>query len=156
MRSVIIDGVRYVPEDSLEHPALRECIRELVSIQYFSSETHKHRAYAWDALNAISPAMAELCTEDPQAAWAAVNDLPTSLPEMSPAKHESPNHPRDGWWYVEVGGEDSCKFLHADGSISHSLVNTKSYELDGWFATQELAQQAIDRYVLANTPPNAR
>lgn len=48
-------------------------IRELVGIQYFSGETHKHRAWAWDALNAIAPNLAEMCSNNPKAAYDATH-----------------------------------------------------------------------------------
>jgi len=76
MAKVVIDGVVYVPRADISTPTdsqLMECIRELVSVQYFSGQQHKHRAWAWDALNAIAPELAELCADDPGAAWSRVN-----------------------------------------------------------------------------------
>ena len=76
MPEVVIDGVEYVPKVSISPPAdeqLLACLRELVSIQYFRSETHKHRAWAWDALNAIAPELAKLAVSDPTAAFEQVH-----------------------------------------------------------------------------------
>lgn len=73
--TVIIDGIEYVPKTEVPVPtdiALQRCIRELVGIQYFSGERHKHRAWAWDALNAIAPNLAEMCAQDAGAAYDAV------------------------------------------------------------------------------------
>jgi len=78
MSKVTIDGIEYVPNVSIQpvsDDALLVCIRELVGIQYFYNQTHKHRAWAWDALNAVSPQLAELCANDPPAAMEAVGKL---------------------------------------------------------------------------------
>ncbi len=48
---------------------VEECIRSLVEIQRFPEQTRKHRAWAWDALNALSPEIAKLAAEDPQKAF---------------------------------------------------------------------------------------
>jgi hypothetical protein len=72
--NVIIDGIEYVPKSKVTPPtstALNRCIAELVSIQYFYSQTHKHRATAWDALNEIAPNIAEMCSRDSAAAFRA-------------------------------------------------------------------------------------
>ncbi len=60
---VVIDGIEYVPKGEvppIDDVRLQKALRELTSIQYFSSETHKHRAWAWDALNALAPELAKL------------------------------------------------------------------------------------------------
>lgn len=75
---VVIDGVEYVPRAEvppLTDERLKNALRELTSIQYFSGDTHKHRAWAWDALNALAPELARLASEDPQAAFDHVRDL---------------------------------------------------------------------------------
>jgi len=72
--TVIIDGIEYVPKTEVTPPtdtALNRCIAELVSIQYFHGQTHKHRANAWDALNEIAPHIAEMCSRDSAAAYRA-------------------------------------------------------------------------------------
>lgn len=72
MATIIIDGVRYMPEATipeLTDQRLKECLQHLTAIQYFSGETHKHRAWAWDAMNALSPQLAELAAKDPEAAF---------------------------------------------------------------------------------------
>lgn len=73
---VVIDGIEYVPKADAVQPddsKVKECIRELVSIQRFPECSHKHRAWAWDALNAIAPNIAELCGKDPGEAFDLVN-----------------------------------------------------------------------------------
>lgn len=73
---VIIDGIEYVPKAEVKpitDEAMKEALRELVSIQYFSECSHKHRAWAWDALNSLSPDLAKLCSESPQAAYHLIN-----------------------------------------------------------------------------------
>lgn len=67
--TVIIDGVEYVPRCEVKPVTarrLKAALKELTSIQYFCSETHKHRAWAWDALNALAPNLAQL---PPKEAW---------------------------------------------------------------------------------------
>jgi len=74
--TVIIDGIEYVPKTEVTPPtdtAINRCIAELVGIQYFHGQTHKHRAYAWDALNAIAPHIAEMCSIDVAAAYQATH-----------------------------------------------------------------------------------
>lgn len=73
---VIIDGVEYVPRADvppITDQTQLECLRSLIEIQYFREQTHKHRAWAWDALNALSPELAQLAAESPQAAWNRVH-----------------------------------------------------------------------------------
>lgn len=72
MRSVIIDGVKYVPEIATPEPMpkqLQTCLDNLVAIQMFPECANKHRAWAWDALNALSPNLAELSADNPRLAW---------------------------------------------------------------------------------------
>ncbi|MEX3983971.1 hypothetical protein AB4Y45_33840 [Paraburkholderia sp. EG287A] len=72
MPKVIIDGVEYVPRAEippLNDAALTVCLRELVNIQYFPECRHKHRAWAWNALNALSPELAQLAAANPKAAF---------------------------------------------------------------------------------------
>ena len=76
MPKVIIDGVEYVPRaeiPELTDDRLQECLYHLTIIQYFSEEKHKHRAMAWDALNALSPELAELASDDPRAAYERIH-----------------------------------------------------------------------------------
>jgi hypothetical protein len=74
---VTIDGVVYVPRAEippLTDERLRRALQELTSIQYFNIE-HKNRAVAWDALNALSPELAELASRNPKAAFDRVHDV---------------------------------------------------------------------------------
>jgi hypothetical protein len=75
MPTVIIDGVEYVPRaevPELTDQRLKDCLAELVSIQYFR-EKHKAIAQSWDALNALSPELAALAAKDPLAAYERIN-----------------------------------------------------------------------------------
>lgn len=74
MPTVIIDGIEYVPRASippLDDARLKECLQHLTDIQYFK---HKIWAVAWDALNALSPELAELTAQDAKAAYDRVHD----------------------------------------------------------------------------------
>ena len=69
---VVIDGVVYVPKNEvpeLTDERLKSCLAELTSIQYFGECSNKHRAWAWDAMNAIAPDIAKLSADDNQAAY---------------------------------------------------------------------------------------
>ncbi len=75
MAKVMIDGVEYVPRaevPALTDDGLRSALRELTKIQYFPECSHKHRAWAWDALYALAPELAELASTDPLAAYERV------------------------------------------------------------------------------------
>jgi len=72
MPRVTIDGVEYVPRaevPELNDERLQAALESLTEIQYFSDQRHKHRAWAWDALNALAPELAELAGSNPQAAF---------------------------------------------------------------------------------------
>ena len=71
MAKVVIDGIEYVPKTERENVTddkITKCLAYLVEIQYFHECTNKHRAWAWDAINALDPSLAKLVSEDPQAA----------------------------------------------------------------------------------------
>jgi hypothetical protein len=73
---VVIDGVEYVPRAEilpLTDGRLKACLESLTEIQYFSDQRHKHRAWAWDALNALSPELAALAGSDPEKAYERVH-----------------------------------------------------------------------------------
>jgi len=72
MPKVIIDGIEYVPKAEIPvitDKAMQSLLESLTEIQYFSDCPHKHRAWAWNALNAISPELAELSSKSPVAAY---------------------------------------------------------------------------------------
>lgn len=76
MAIVIVDGVEYVPRaevPDLTDERLKKCLSSLCEIQYFHEERHKHRAWAWDAMNALAPELAELAANDPSAAWGRID-----------------------------------------------------------------------------------
>ncbi len=62
MPKVIIDGIEYVPKAEI-HPLnderLQECLEVLTEMRYFN-ESHKMKALAWNAINALSPELAAL------------------------------------------------------------------------------------------------
>ena len=69
---VIIDGVVYVPKNEvpeLTDERLKNALANLTEIQYFGECSHKHRSWAWDAINALAPDIARLSSEDCQAAF---------------------------------------------------------------------------------------
>lgn len=75
MTTVVIDGVEYVPRTGvppLTDARLRAALQSLTEIQYFSECRHKHRAWGWDALNALAPEVAALAADNPQAAFDSV------------------------------------------------------------------------------------
>jgi len=68
---VIIDGIEYVPKaeiPELNDARLQECLEELTATYYFK-ENHKAVRQAWNAMNALSPELAKLAGDDPQAAF---------------------------------------------------------------------------------------
>lgn len=77
MPTVLIDGVEYIPRaqvPEITDERLKKCLQSLTEIQYFSNCTHKHRAWAWDAMHAIAPELAELSAVDAKAAFDRVRD----------------------------------------------------------------------------------
>lgn len=76
MPEVVIDGIVYVPKTDippLTDTALQRALEMLTEIQYFSECRHKHRAWAWDALNALAPDLAALSAQSAEAAYNAVH-----------------------------------------------------------------------------------
>lgn len=72
MTAVFIDGVEYVPKaevPEVKQPEIQRALESLAEIQYFSECSHKHRAWAWDAMNALAPELAQLSADNPQAAY---------------------------------------------------------------------------------------
>jgi hypothetical protein len=60
--NVVIDGIEYVPKaeiPELTDERLKACLEVLTSMRYFG-ETHKMKSHAWDAINALSPELAQL------------------------------------------------------------------------------------------------
>ena len=75
--NVIIDGIEYVPKaeiPQLTDERLKKALQSLTEIQYFYESTHKHRAWAWDAINALAPDLAEMSSNSAQAAYDFVRD----------------------------------------------------------------------------------
>ena len=69
---VIIDGVEYAPKNEvpeLTDERLKYWLAELTASQRFPECSHKHRAWAWDAINALAPDIAELSSNDVNAAY---------------------------------------------------------------------------------------
>lgn len=77
MSEVVIGGVVYVPRaeiPELTDERLKRALEELVWIQC-SDEKHKARARAWNVLHTLSPELAELSTNDPDAAMRRMNPI---------------------------------------------------------------------------------
>ncbi|WPD22845.1 MAG: hypothetical protein SD837_22010 [Candidatus Electrothrix scaldis] len=67
MPVVLIDGVEYVPKvevPELTNERLYQCLASLTEIQYFNGQIHKHRCWAWEALNSLAPDLANLSSEE--------------------------------------------------------------------------------------------
>lgn len=95
MPEVLVDGVVYVPRASIPQLAddrLIRCLESLIEIQYFNIE-HKNRAIAWNALHALSPELAQLASDNPQAAYDRVNSLSADR-RREPASTDAINPPR--------------------------------------------------------------
>jgi len=76
MPRVIINGIEYVPRaeiPAITDKGMQELLESLTEIQYFSECSHKHRSWAWDALNAIAPELAKLAGDNPQAAYERIH-----------------------------------------------------------------------------------
>lgn len=74
MTHVVINGVEYVPKagvPELTDKRLKECLKVLTSMRYFNEE-HKMKAHAWEAINALSPELAEL---DEKAAFDRIHGI---------------------------------------------------------------------------------
>ena len=75
--NVIIDGIEYVPKTEIPQitdERLKRALESLTEIQYFHECTNKHRAWAWDAINALAPDLAEMSSNSAQAAYDFVRD----------------------------------------------------------------------------------
>jgi len=60
--NVIINGIKYVPENKikpLDDKRTQEVLETLTEMRRFN-EMHKMKRLAWDAINSISPELAEL------------------------------------------------------------------------------------------------
>jgi hypothetical protein len=71
MPRVVIDGIEYAPR--AEIPPLAEdtiikALKELVSLHYFG-DWHKARGRVFNAIEYLSPELAELVSSDPLAAY---------------------------------------------------------------------------------------
>jgi plasmid maintenance system antidote protein VapI len=78
MPKVIIDGVEYVPKAEIPpitDERLQKALESLTEIQYFSDCSHKHRAWAFDALLALVPELADLSADSPNAAYDRVRGV---------------------------------------------------------------------------------
>lgn len=65
MTKVVIDGIEYVPKAEvlpINDERLQSCLEVLTEMRYFN-QNHKMKALAWNAINALSPELAELSEE---------------------------------------------------------------------------------------------
>ena len=92
MSEIICGGIVYVPRaevPELTDERLKRALEELVWIQC-SDERHKDRARAWNVLHALSPELAELSSNDPDAAMRRMNPVePYELSEAMAKFRES-------------------------------------------------------------------
>lgn len=59
---VLINGIAYVPKAEvlpINDERLQSCLETLTEMRYFN-ESHKMKALAWNAINSLSPELAEL------------------------------------------------------------------------------------------------
>jgi len=78
MKKVIIDGIEYVPKaeiPAMTDKAMQSLLESLTEIQYFCDCPHKHRAWEWNALNAIAPELADISSQSPVAAYKRVHGV---------------------------------------------------------------------------------
>ena len=72
---VYIDGVTYVPESEipeLTDDRLKKCLAVLTEMRYFN-QGHKMMGLAYNAIEALAPDIAELSSNDSQAAYDLFN-----------------------------------------------------------------------------------
>ncbi|EHA1126417.1 hypothetical protein FG475_14945 [Vibrio navarrensis] len=73
MPNVVINGVEYVPKadiPELSDERLKKCLMVLTEMRYFNEE-HKMKQLAWNAINALSPELANL---DESTAYDRIHD----------------------------------------------------------------------------------
>ncbi|MDF8330527.1 MULTISPECIES: hypothetical protein [Aeromonas] len=71
MPRVVIDDIEYVPRAEippLVNETLTKALKELVSLYYFE-DWHKARGRVWNAIEYLSPELAELVSNNPLAAY---------------------------------------------------------------------------------------
>ena len=76
MTTVMIDGIEYVPRaeiPEIRQPEIQKALESLTEIQYFAECSNKHRAWAWDAMNALAPELAALSADDSEAAYERIH-----------------------------------------------------------------------------------
>ena len=63
--NVIIDGVEYVPKAEIAptDKNIMSCLEVLTEMRYFNQH-HKMMGLAWNAINALSPDIAKMGTEE--------------------------------------------------------------------------------------------
>lgn len=74
---VLIDGVEYVPKAEIPEitdKRIFHALESLTAIQYFSECSHKHKAWAWEAMFALAPKLAELAADNPEAAFNRIRE----------------------------------------------------------------------------------
>lgn len=73
---IIIDGIEYLPRADvppITDDAIAVVLVDLVNIHRASHHTDKRKGWAWNALNVLSPEIAELANRNPDAALARIN-----------------------------------------------------------------------------------
>jgi hypothetical protein len=75
MEGVFINGVEYVPKaeiPELTDKRLQDCLEVLTEMRYFN-QNHKMMGLAWNAINALSPELAELSSLSPEKAYERIH-----------------------------------------------------------------------------------
>ena len=75
MPSVIIDGVEYVPKADIPEitdKRLQNCLEVLTEMRYHN-QSHKMMSLAYDAIYALSPDLAMMSSNDPEAAYTLIH-----------------------------------------------------------------------------------
>lgn len=122
--NVIIDGIEYVPKGEvppINDESLKECLRHLVNIQYFTDDRHKHRAWGWDALNALAPELAALPAKQ---AWDRIYDENSTI-SLDISKYMTPTPRTDANAVWPASNDDSDKpspqGSHVDADFAREL-----------------------------------
>lgn len=71
MPRVVIDNIEYAPRAEilpLDDERLTKALKELVGLYYFG-DWHKVKGKVWNAIEHLSPELAELVSNDPLAAY---------------------------------------------------------------------------------------
>ncbi len=97
MTHVVIDGIEYVPKAEIPPLAddkLTDALKELVSLYYFG-DWHKAKCRVWEAIKSLAPELAELVSDDPDAAYHRLSPPDGNDTEWSDDESPSPTTEQD-------------------------------------------------------------